>query len=92
LETIGGTGKVLIEMDAADDLFDAAVGKTITSGSTGVGTKTTALLPDPTQMQPAVYVRNFTTDKKYVRCNCSNVEDNFGKVWIFLTANAFQRI
>jgi len=27
----------------------------------------------------------FKTPKKYVRCNCEDVEDNIGKIWILLT-------
>lgn len=92
LETTGGKGKILIEMDAADDLFDAAIGKTESSGSTGVGTKLEAISAEPKQMQPGIHVVKFTTDKKYVRFNGETVADNMGKVWCLLHDSAFKSI
>lgn len=92
LETIGGRGIVIVEMDDSGDLFDAAVGKTETSGGTGVGTKNVAIMADPQQMLPGAYVVRFATDKKYVRCNCESVEDSLGKAWILLTDAAFTKI
>ena len=87
LFTVGGKGYVLIEMDAAGDVFDEAVDtvETATAG-TGVGTKTKASeAGTELQMQPGLYTVQFKTPKKYVRCNCEDVEDNIGKIWILLT-------
>jgi len=87
LSTGDNGGYVLIEMDAAGDVFDEAVGtvETATSG-TGVGTKAKASEAGlDIQMQPGLYTVQFKTDKRYVRCNCEDVADNLGKLWILLT-------
>jgi len=90
LETIGGVGKVLIEMDDAGDIFNEVAGKTMNSAGTGRATKTygagTTIFKN---MVPGIYIRRFTTNKKYVRCNCTNVEDSMGGCWILLTDGAF---
>lgn len=92
LETIGGIGEILIERDDSGDIFNEAAGKTINSAGTGASTKTygagTTTLED---MQPAVYVVRFATDKKYVRC-ATTAEDSYGKCWILLASNVFKTL
>ena len=93
LETIGGIGKVWIERDDSGDVFNEIVGKTVNNAGTGRATKTYgAGTTKYFDMQPAVYIRRFATNKKYVRCNCAAVDDNYGKVWILLTDNALDRL
>jgi hypothetical protein len=93
LETAGGIGKIWVERDDSGDIFNEVAGKTVNNAGTGRATKTygagTTRLFD---MQPAVYIRRFTTNKKYVRCNCESVDDSYGKVWILLTDAAFDKI
>lgn len=91
LDTIGGIGKLYIAVTAETDVFNEAAGKTLTSSVTGHGTKTygAGTTVAMATMAPGVYVVRFTTDKRYVRCNCDDVIDSFGNVWILLTDNAF---
>ena len=88
--TVGGTGYLYVEMDAAGDLFDDAIGQTM-NGTTGRSTVTIATLAtlDPRiQMQPHVYNRLFSTNKRYIRCNCEAVDDSLGLCWILITNDA----
>lgn len=90
LATIGGQGYVYVEMDAAGDLFDDAVGNTCnaTTGESTVVTACLAALDPLIQMQPWVYNRRFSTPKRYIRCNCEALDDNLGLCWILLTNDA----
>jgi len=94
LLVIGGIGKLYIAVTAETDVFNEASGKTLTSSVTGAGTKTYGVgttVASPT-MAPGVYVVRFATNKRYVRCNCDDVIDSFGNVWILLTDNAFETL
>jgi len=94
LAVIGGVGDIVVQPVDAGDVFNEAAGKTITSAGTGAGTKTygagttTAVASDI----PGVYVVRFTSNEKYVRCNCAGVLDAIGTGWILLTDNAFVRL
>lgn len=89
LTTGANGGYVLVEMDAAGDLFDEAVGTVETSGGTGVGTKAAASTAGlELQMQPGIYVRRFQSHKRYVRGNFGTPGGNFGKCWLLLS-NAY---
>lgn len=90
--TVGNQGWLYIEMDDNADLFDDAVGQTMNGATTGESVL--AAPPDggsrmesgvSVQMQPGTYIRKFHTNKRYVRCNCESLEDNIGKIWIYLT-------
>lgn len=90
LATAGGAGYVYVEMDAAGDLFDDAVGQTM-NGTTGRSTVTTACLATldtRIQMQPHTYYRRFSTNRRYLRCNCEALDDSLGLCWILLTNDA----
>lgn len=94
LNTIGGTGKIVVAPVDSGDVFNEAAGKTINSAGTGESTKTygagtTVSLPE---MTPGIYVVRFTTNKRYVRANCEAVADSFGNVWILLTDSAFNKL
>jgi hypothetical protein len=94
LATIGGIGKVRIQPVDAADVFNEAAGVTVNNAGTGRATKTygagttVAVASDI----PGIYVVRFTTDKKYVRCNCAGVLDAIGTGWILLTDWAFKTI
>jgi hypothetical protein len=90
LETIAGVGKILVSQVDAGDIFNQTAGKTLTSNGVGVSTKTygagTTIFPNNRYL-PGVYVVRFVTHKKYVRCNCADVEDAIGTGWILLCDN-----
>ena len=94
LLVIGGIGKLYIAVTAETDVFNEAAAKTLTSSVTGVATKTygAGTTVAMATMAPGVYVVRFATNKRYVRCNCDDVIDSFGNVWILLTDNAFVTI
>lgn len=80
-------GYVDVVMVASGDVYDEDVDtvETATDGQ-GVGTKAKGTEGGlAVQMQPGVYMRRFTTSKRYVRCNCEDVDDSIGKIWILLT-------
>jgi len=87
LETIGGTGDLLVSMVAADDVFDD-VDETITSGGTGVGTMQKAAVADK-GLSYGIYVVRFVTNKRYIRyLGAPSAGSNFGDVECLLT-NAY---
>lgn len=94
LLVIGGIGKLYIAVTAETDVFNEAAGKTLTSSVTGHGTKTygAGTTVAMATMAPGIYVVRFATNKRYVRCNCDDVIDSFGNVWVLLTDNAFVTI
>ena len=86
-----GVGKIRIQPVDAADVFNEAAGKTINSAGTGASTKTYGAgttVAVPTDI-PGIYVIRFTSNERYVRCNCAGVLDAIGKGWILLTDNAF---
>ncbi len=87
LATTGGTGYIYIEMDATGDDFDDAVGQTMNSGGTGRSTVTVQSigLEPNIQMQPGIFNRRFTTNKRYVRANIAGVTHALGIAWILVT-------
>jgi hypothetical protein len=92
LKTIGGVGDIVVEMqDSADVYATAGVVITATSG-TGVGTQGLAGVAEVPQMVPGIHVCRFSTNKRYVRCNCETVADGLGTAWILLTNHAFETI
>lgn len=88
LATAAGSGYLYVEMDDAGDTFADVVGQNM-DGTTGRSTVTRTVESHlAIQMQPKTYHRRFTSDKRYIRCNASNVEDSIGLVWILLTNDA----
>ncbi len=86
LTTGANGGYVLVEMDAAGDLFDEAIGQTETSNGTGVGAKAKATESGlELQMQPGVHVRQFITNKRYIRGNFETVADNMGTGYLLIS-------
>jgi len=84
------TGKLYIAVTAETDVFNEAAGKTVNT-TTGNSTKTYGAgttVASPVEA-PGIYVVRFATNKRYVRCNCEDVTDSYGNVWILLTDNAF---
>lgn len=92
LKTIDGVGDIVIEQQDVNDVY-ATAGDTLTATSgTGVATqggKGEAVVP---QMVPGIDVVRFSTDKRYIRCQCTDVEDELGTAWILLTDAAFVTI
>lgn len=92
LFTIGGVGDIVIEMQDAADLY-ATAGDTLTAtAGTGIATQGAASVPEVPQMIPGIHVVRFSTDKRYVRCNCETVADGLGTAWILLTDGAFKTV
>ena len=91
LGTVGGIGKIVVQVVDSGDVFNEVAGKTINSAGTGRSTKTygAGTTVRPKQMIPGIYVCRFATDKKYVRCNCEDVADSIGQGYILLTDGAF---
>jgi len=82
--TIGGVGTIVVEMQDSADLY-ATAGDTLTATSgTGVGTQGAASIACPVQFVPGIMVRRFSTEKRYIRCNCADVEDGLGTAWILV--------
>jgi len=93
LATIGGVGDIIVQPVDAGDVFNEAAGKTLTSATTGVATKTLgAGNTVAANMVPGIFVVRFATKYRYVRCNCEDVADSIGTGWILLTDNAFGTI
>jgi len=87
-----GSGYVYVEMTDAGDLFTDAVGQTV-NGTTGRSTVTRVCvgLEPNIQMQPHIYNRRFSTNKRYIRANilgATQVTDSLGICWILLTNDA----
>jgi len=92
LFTVGGVGDIVVEMQDAADLY-ATAGDTLTAtAGTGIATQGAIGVPEIPQMVPGIHVVRFTTDKRYVRCNCETVADGLGNAWILLTDYAFKTI
>ena len=94
LATVGGIGKVRIQKVDSGDVFNESAGKTVNSAGTGRATKTygAGTTTTPTPMIPGIYVVRFTTNKKYIRCNCSGVLDAMGTGYILVTDAALVTI
>ena len=89
LKTIGGVGDIVVEMQDSADVYGTA-GDTLTATSgTGVATPGGIGVAEVPQMIPGIHVCRFTTNKRYVRCNCETVADGLGTAWILLTDHAF---
>lgn len=82
LLTVGGTGKVFIEMQTSADTYPTD-GDTLTSVGGGVGTQIgTGRVIDT----PLILVRRFSTSKRYIRSFCTvSASGNFGDVDILVT-------
>lgn len=88
LATLNGEGYLYIEMDAAGDLFDDVDEQIEITTGTGTGDAVAlgaATEAEKDQMQPNTFVRAFHTNKRYVRCYFSTIEDCIGKCWVYLT-------
>lgn len=83
LKTASGIGELLVEMVDSGDVFGADLAKTETSSGTGRSTKR-LVTTVPDQMMPGIYVRRFTTNKRYLRFNGETVADSIGKVWVLI--------
>jgi hypothetical protein len=94
LAVIGGVGDIIVQPVDAADVFNEAAGKTVNSAGTGASTKTLGAGNTfaVTSDIPGVYVVRFTSNEKYVRCNCAGVLDAIGTGWIMLTDNAFNTL
>lgn len=87
----GGYGYIYVERDLVDDVFTDIVDQTMTTtGAGGVGTVAIVCVgTEPNiQMQPHTFTRRFSTNKRYIRCNCEDVADSLGLCWILLTNDA----
>ncbi len=85
LETVGGVGDLLVELDAATDTFDD-VDEVITSGTTGVGTMNGAISSITQALSYGIYTVRFVTQKRYVRVSSiPSAGSNWGKVLVGLT-------
>ncbi len=85
LETVGGIGDILIELDAAGDAFDD-VDEVITAGTTGVGAVNGVISSITQALSYGIYTVRFTTQKRYVRVsNTPSAGANWGKVLVGLT-------
>ena len=85
LETVGGVGDLLVELDAAGDAFDD-VDEVITSGGTGVGAMNGAISGITQALSYGVYAVRFVTQKRYVRVsNTPSAGANWGSVLVGLT-------
>jgi len=91
---IGGIGKLSIAVTDSGDVFNEAAGKTVNSSVTGASTKTYGAGTTVARAEtvPGIFVVRFATNKRYVRCNCEDVADSFGNVWILLTDSAFDTL
>jgi len=85
LETAGGIGDILIELDAAGDAFDD-VDEVITAGTTGVGAVNGVISSITQALSYGVYSVRLVTQKRYVRVsNTPSGGSNWGKVLVGLT-------
>lgn len=82
LLTVGGIGKMWVEMQDAADTY-ATSGVTLSSAVTGVGTLTVVGRVIQT---PLIMVRRFSTPKRYIRCSITvSATGNWGDVDILVT-------
>jgi len=88
----GGKGDIVIEMQDANDVYDTASDALDATGGTGDAVQGAAGVLEVPQMVPGIHVVRFVTNKRYVRCQCTDVEDELGTAWILLTNWAFNTI
>lgn len=92
LFTDGGKGDIVIKMESSTDVYDTAGDALDATSGTGDAVQGAKGVPEVPQMIPGIHVVRFTTDKRYVRCNCESVADGLGTAWILLTNWAFDSV
>jgi len=85
LMTVGGVGKIFVEMQDAGDTYTTA-GVTVTSAGGGVGVMIGVGRVPNWSSGGRTLMRRFSTPKRYVRCtNTVSATGNFGDVDILIT-------